>query len=136
MSITEDDLFAVVEGLSAVLPFAKQQNDASALLIWASFPAEAKEQLTPAMLVYAATQRLLDPNPPKEVALHVQLLRYVYRLENDQPRLDWGLKTDLPERMANASRFHEAPTPPYLLPAVDCDAISPGGALVQIGWQP
>lgn len=134
MTITADDLFSVLEGLSAVLPFAKPQNPAAALLVWASFPAEAKAQLTPDMLVYAATQRLMDPDPPKETPLHIQLLRYVYRLENGQPNFGWGLKLDLPQRMANASQFHEAPQAPYLMPAEDHDGPrhSPNGVLARL----
>jgi hypothetical protein len=54
---------------------------------------------------YACNQRLLDPNPDKEQALHLQLLKYVYRTRDGQPAFDWGFKEDLPQRMSAGAVF-------------------------------
>lgn len=140
MTITHKDLFNVLDGLSTVLPYAKQINEAAALLIWESIPQVAREQLTPAMLTYAAAQRMLDPDPPKEVPTHIQLLRYLYRLDCDRPNFFWGLKEDLPQRMALPGHFHPQPLSQYQLELAQGplhrDTISPNGALAQLGWQP
>jgi hypothetical protein len=140
MTITRHDLIRTIQGLQSLLPFAKQIDEAGLLMLWTSFPEQAKAQLTPEMLQYAACQRLIDPDPPKELAIHVQLLRYVYRLEDNLPNFQWGLKADLPARMASPSQFHGQQLSQFELDrlqgAPDHDAISPNGALAQIGWQP
>lgn len=140
MTIASKDLNRVLQALSSVLPFAKQLDDLALAAYWVSFPAQAKADLTPAMLAYAMTQRLMDPAPPKEVPLHLSLLRYVYRLENGQPNFAWGLKEDLPQRMANGGVFHAAQISQAEQTAIqgreDHDTVGPNGVLAQIGWQP
>lgn len=108
MSITVKDLTRVLEGLSCLLPMAKQLNESAVLLMWATFPEQAKEELTPEALQYAAGQRMLDPDPAKETPLHLQLLRYLYALENGQPNLRWGLKVKL-DRLPGAKQFNPSP---------------------------
>jgi hypothetical protein len=61
----------------------------------------------------------VDPAPPKEQALHIALLRYVFPVERtirrergeevigDRVLLENGPRTDLPERMAAPDRFHD-----------------------------
>jgi hypothetical protein len=61
----------------------------------------------------------MDPDPPKEQALHIQLLRYVFPLERtvrrergeevncDRVLLENGPRTDLAERMAAPDHFHD-----------------------------
>lgn len=140
MTITHNDLFRVLEGLSAVLPYAKPVNNAAALLMWGSIPEVARQELTVGMLEYAATQRMLDPDPPKEVPTHIQLLRYLYRLDCDRPNFVWGLKEDLPQRMALPGHFHPQQLSQYQLELAQGplhpDTIGPNGALAQLGWKP
>jgi hypothetical protein len=38
----------------------------------------------------------------------MQLLRYLYRIRDGMPAFDWGLKLDLPQRIANGGVFHGA----------------------------
>ena len=45
---------------------------------------------------------------PQELPTHLALCRYLYRLENDMPKFAWGLRQDLPERMARPG-FHALP---------------------------
>jgi hypothetical protein len=82
-----------LRALSSLLPYGKKITDEEALFTWAM---------------------RMDPNPDKELALDIQLLRYVYRIRDGQPAFDWGLKTDLPQRMALGGQFH-----PPVLPASD-----------------
>lgn len=103
--------------LSEILPFGKRLSPEAAGILWLTFPATAKESLTPPMLQFAVCQRLLDPNPPADVPLHISLLRYCYRIENGSPNLAWGLKADLPERMARPDLFHKITTPDALIDA-------------------
>jgi len=98
-----------MEGLNAILQFSKAISPQAWLLYWASFPPHAKQHVTPAMWAYAACQRLMDPAPTKELALHFQLLRYLYRLENGMPNFDWGLKEDLAQRMERFDVFNPEP---------------------------
>ena len=99
----------VLTALTSALPFAKPLGEEAWLLLWLSFPDHAKRHVTPAMWAYAASQRLMDAAPAKEVAIHIQLLRYLYRLENGIPNVEWGLKQDLLARMERAGIFHEDP---------------------------
>jgi len=98
-----------LEALNAVLPFAKAINEGAWMLLWGTFPQHAKQHVTPAMWAYAAGQRLLDPAPAKELAIHLQLLRYIYRLENGMPNFAWGIKEDIQQRMACPELFNPEP---------------------------
>lgn len=104
--------FSVTLGaLSEALPRGKRMAEATYALLWATFPAKAKEDLTPEVWMYAAAQRLLDPEPMEDLPLPMQLLNYVYRNENGRANVSWGLKADLPERMARAHVFNPQPQP-------------------------
>ena len=50
----------------------------------------------------------------EDLAVHVSMLRYLFRLENDMPNYSWGLKTDLEHRMMHGHKFNPQPTKPYL----------------------
>lgn len=107
-----------LRALSALLPYGKKISDEEALFTWAMLPESVKVSVTDEMWVYACAQRRIDPSPDKELPLDIQLLRYVYRVRDGQPAFDWGLKTDLSQRMAMGGRFHIPvlpagdPTPP------------------------
>ena len=103
-----------LRALSSLLPYGKKITDEEALFTWAMLPESVKVSVTDEMWVYACAQRRMDPNPDKELSLDIQLLRYVYRVRDGQPAFDWGLKTDLPQRMAMGGQFHSP-----VLPAVD-----------------
>ena len=103
-----------LRALSSLLPYGKKITDEEALFTWAMLPESVKVSVTDEMWVYACAQRRMDPNPDKELALDIQLLRYVYRIRDGQPAFDWGLKADLPQRMAMGGQFH-----PPVLPAGD-----------------
>ena len=128
--------------LTSALPFAKPLGEEAWLLLWLSFPDHAKRHVTPDMWAYAAAQRLMDAAPVKEVAIHIQLLRYLYRLENGIPNVEWGLKPDLLARMEKSGLFHDQPRSTADLiaaegvPNLDGNRHEPAGVLAQIGWQP
>ena len=109
-----------LRALSSLLPYGKKITDEEALFTWAMLPESVKVSVTDEMWVYACAQRRMDPNPDKELALDIQLLRYVYRIRDGQPAFDWGLKTDLPQRMTMGGQFH-----PPLLPAGDPTPLQP-----------
>jgi hypothetical protein len=128
--------------LSGALPFAKPIPTETFLLLWGGFPSQAKQEVTPEMWTYAATQRCMDPSPDKESPLPFQLLRYLYRLENGTPNVEWGLKPDLVARMAHSGIFHDQPRSTADLiaaegvPNLDGKRHEPAGVLAQLGWQP
>lgn len=136
--ITQQQFNQTMKGLYGLLPFAKNIPPESANLAWVSFPDQAKRQFTQEILDYAAGQLLMDPDPDKEKPPHLALLRYVYRNENGQPNLDWGLKQDLPQRMAKAGQFNPEPKSEAALvaagelPAYDGPRHAPGGVLAQL----
>ena len=103
-----------LRALSSLLPYGKKITDEEALFTWAMLPESVKTSVSDEMWAYACSQRRMDPDPDKELALDIQLLRYVYRIRDGQPAFDWGLKTDLPQRMALGGQFH-----PPVLPASD-----------------
>ncbi len=111
---------ATLGALTEALPRGKRMAEATFALMWATFPAKAKEDLTPEIWMYAAAQRLLDPDPMEDLPLPMQLLNYVFRNENGRANVAWGLKADLPERMARPDCFNPQPTPgQVVLPAVE-----------------
>jgi hypothetical protein len=83
-----------------------------------TFPEKAKQDLTREVFLYAAGQRRLDPSPPDDVPLDLQLLNYVYRNRDGRACVDWGLKADLPDRMSRPNVFNPQPVPgQVVLPA-------------------
>jgi hypothetical protein len=111
-----------LRALSSLLPYGKKITDEEALFTWALLPESVKTTVTDEMWAFACAQRRMDPSPDKELPLDIQLLRYVYRIRDGQPAFDWGLKEDLPQRMALGGQFHSpvlppgdpTPTPPQL----------------------
>lgn len=106
-----EHFISTLNALQEALPRGKRLGEATYALMWATFPAKAKQDLTPEIWMYAAAQRLLDPDPMEDLPLPMQLLNYVFRNENGRANVSWGLKADLPERMANPDRFNPQPVP-------------------------
>ena len=105
--ITIEEFQAALTGLSQVLPMSRQMTAPALVIAWDTTPITAKQQLTPQSLAFAVSQRAMDPSPPKEVPLHLSLLRYVYPLRNDCAEVERGLRVDLAQRMAQPDRFHD-----------------------------
>ncbi|GDX73622.1 hypothetical protein LBMAG40_02790 [Cyanobium sp.] len=110
---------AAVTSLMQLLPMSKQLTGSALTMAWDTFPERAKIDLTDEILLYAVRQRVLDTEPPKGMAPHIALLRYVYPVDrtirrergedviSDQPMVQRGLRRDLAQRMATPDRFHE-----------------------------
>lgn len=114
---------AVLEAIAAVLPFGKPLSETAYAISWAAFPEQARQELTDADLAWAAGQYLQDPKRdeyPEPVA--IALLRYLYRVGDGRPRLDWGPRwpNGRPQTAAfMGSRTGEAPDEAALLSAQD-----------------
>lgn len=109
--ITQEDFGKVLQALSRTLPRFKPWDETAMALAWMTFPEKAKQALTREVWLYAAGQRRLDPSPPEDVPLDLQLLNYVFRNENGRANVEWGLKADLPERMQRPHVFNPQPVP-------------------------
>lgn len=138
--ITHRDFLGSLGLLQELLPMQRPLSEQALALAWRTFPQAAKDQLTPEMLEFAVTQRLLDPTPPREQALHLSILRYVFpvsrmtRIERgeevfcDLAIFDKGPRHDMAERMAEPDRFHDpSPRKPENLPVVDASMRLPAG---------
>jgi hypothetical protein len=106
--------------VSGFLPYAKKLADDEIKFLWLLIPQQVKDDVSDEVWAYACNQRLLDPNPDKDQALHLQLLKYVYRVRDGQPAFDWGFKEDLPQRMKAGAVFQgQQATQPAFLPVDD-----------------
>ena len=138
MALTADTFCRTLQGIQSLMPYGKTLNEAALLIAWQTLPNNVRQQLTPAMLAYAAGQYLQDPEPPKDQPVHLALLRYLYRLENGRPNYEWGLKLDLPKRMAADGQFFAEPiSQAHLaatgeLPDYDGPRHSPNGVLARL----
>ena len=139
--ITHRDFLGSLGLLQELLPMQRALSEQALALAWRTFPQAAKDQLTPDMLEFAVTQRLLDPTPPREQALHLSILRYVFpvsrmtRIERgeevfcDLAIFDRGPRQDLAQRMAQPDRFHDpSPKKPENLPVVDASMRLPASS--------
>jgi hypothetical protein len=117
LTLTHAHFARTLAGIADVLPYGKAVTKPGLLLSWQTFPEQAKAELTNDHLSYASGQYLMDPDRPKDQPIHLALLRYLYRLENGSPNFAWGLKLDLPARMANPTQFHPEPVPQWLEPS-------------------
>lgn len=119
----------LLAGLVESLPHQKTLSERGLAFAWSSFPEQAKRQLEPVHLAYACNQRILDPEPRQQLAIHIQLLAYLYPLEAGVPMVDRGLRPDLPLRMERPQVFHplsiyQAHQAPALIPAPPVGVIS------------
>ena len=105
--------------VSGFLPYAKKLADDEIKFLWLLIPQQVKDDVSDDVWAYACNQRLLDPNPDKEQALHLQMLKYVYRVRDGQPAFDWGLKEDLRQRMSAGAVFQGQPSTAPMLSSVD-----------------
>ena len=97
-----------------ISPYGKSLDSDDLACLWLTLPQLVKDVVTDQMWAYAANQYLMDPKPSKDLAVHVSMLRYLFRLENDMPNYSWGLKTDLEHRMMHGHKFNPQPKKPYL----------------------
>ena len=117
--ITIEDFQVALSSLVQLLPRQRTLEPDALVTAWSKFPERAKIDLTDEILLYAVQQRFLDPEPSKELPIHLNLLRYCYPVNRiirrergeelifDQPMCDRGLRRDLAQRMAAPDRFHE-----------------------------
>lgn len=96
----------LIGGLVESIPIQKVISERGLAFAWSSFPDVAKRNLTAHQLAYACTQRALDPDPNLRVAIHIQLLGYLFPLRDGMPDLQAGLRRDLPDRMRAPHTFH------------------------------
>lgn len=88
--ITEPEFAAALHLLQDVLPFSKAVSPEAKAFLWQVFPEPAKRDLQPADLRWAIEQRLLDPEPPRELALPMVLLHYLYPRRDGRLAFDCG----------------------------------------------
>lgn len=111
--ITPHNLAHILEGITALGRFGKNLSPEALQFAFLTLPESVRQELTQAHLLYAAQQLLLDRDRPDGIALHMQLLRYLYPCDGDAPRPDRGLRSDLRQRMAASGSFQPlAPPPP------------------------
>ncbi|WP_438983872.1 hypothetical protein [Vulcanococcus sp.] len=118
--------------LSGSLPYGKKLTNEEVQFLWLLLPADVKAAVTDEMWAYGCSQRMLDPDPSKDLALHLQVLSYLFRIRDGQPAFDWGVKADLHHRMALPSCFHAqqqipAQEPQYLLEPQASNPVLSGG---------
>ena len=119
MSINPTHYAELLDALAELVPFVRRPSTNALALLWSTIPQEVEQELTPRHLTYAAEQFVQDPARPAELPTHLALFRYLYRLENGLPNFRWGLRQDLPQRMA-LQGFHP-------LPASEADLIAQHG---------
>lgn len=108
--LSEEDFIGEVGTALEMLPMMRQLSTATLAKMYMQLPNKVKQELSPIILRYAIKQRLLDPNPPKDIAFHIQLFRYLYPLENNTPVLVRELREDLRQRISRSDIFHD-PSP-------------------------
>lgn len=141
MTITPADYAEVLDALAELVPFVRRPSTNALALLWSSLPAAVVQELTPRHLMYAAEQFVQDPRRREQLPTHLALLRYLYRLEGDLPNVAWGLRQDLPQRMARPG-FHPLPASQadlvaqQGLPDFDGPRQSPAGVLAGLDLLP
>lgn len=85
--------------LSKTIPYAAKMTDDEIAFGWLSLDQRVKDEVSNDSWIYACNQRAQEQDPPK-YALHLQILRHVYRCENGTPNFNWGLKPEIEDREA------------------------------------
>lgn len=106
----EDTFKTGLRTLCAQLPYGKNPKDDELTFLWKLFPDSITDQISDRMWAYAIQQRIMDPEPNNDLPIVQQVMRHLYRLRDGMPAFDWGLRDDLPQRMANPGHFHSLDT--------------------------
>ena len=119
MALSRDAFLEVLAALGELLPMARALSPQAIALAWGLFPLTAKELLTPEHLLFAMQQLQADPDPQRDLSVPLQLLRYLFPLENGRPVYGRGLRPDLDERMRRPERFHPLQRPAEQRPVAE-----------------
>ena len=76
------------------MPYCKKIGDDELKFLWLTLDQKVRDEVTDAMWVTAIKKRIEETEPPKELAIHSQVFRHLYRCENGTPNFDWGLKPE------------------------------------------
>ena len=129
---------AVMTAATELDPFGKRLSDQTVAMAYMTLPDVVKNSVTDEMFVYALKQHQLQPAERSELTLLQQLLQHVFCCENGAPNYRWGLKKDLPNRMANSGVLHGQPKSAYELGedlSTPEPRFAPNGVLAQLaGW--
>ena len=106
---------AVLQTATELDPYGKKLSDQTITMAYLTLPEVVKERVTDEMLIYALKQIQLDPAGKGDLTLLQQLFQHLFNCENGAPNFRWGLKADLPQRMALPGQFHGQPKSPYEL---------------------
>lgn len=132
--IGPEPFIRVLQGLQALRPMAKPLPEAALLLAWQSFPEQAKADLGEVDLEWAAAQYLQDPAPPRELAPHIALLRYLYVSRDGQARPENGRRPGSLERPDHWLPFDRRPE--AQAPALPAAPLPPPEPLLPPLWHP
>ena len=136
MVLVRDAFIDALTALGELLPMGKSLSPSAVALAWGLLPIQAKEQLDAEHMLYAMQQLQADPQPERDLSVTLQLLRYLFPLENGRPVYDRGLRSDLAKRMASPERFHALNAPAEARPAAEVIANGrlalPEGVLAQL----
>lgn len=111
--------------LAAQLPYGKTPKDDELKFLWSVMPKHVTSQITDGMWLYAIQQRIMDPAPDDKLPIVQQVYRHLFRLRDGSPAFEWGLREDLPQRMASAHQFHPLIPPPASQIPPDVPSITP-----------
>ena len=130
---------AILKAATQMDPYGKKLDDETIALMFMSLDDRVKQQVSDEMFMYAFKQHRLDPEPDKSLNIEQQLLQHLYRCENGAPNFNWGLRKDLPSRMAAAHAFHGQTKSPYELGedlGQSEPRFAPSGVLAQLAQLP
>jgi hypothetical protein len=105
--ISEQEFTASLVSASEMLPMMRQLSPITLATIYIQLPKKVINEMSLIVLQYAIKQRMMDPFPPDNIALHMQLFRYVYPVQDNVAVLSRQLREDLKERMSNPDVFHD-----------------------------
>ena len=79
------------------LPYFSKMTDEEIAFGWLSLDQKVKDEVSNDAWIYACNKRAQEQDAP-EYALHLHILRHVYRCENGTPNFSWGLKPEIEAR--------------------------------------
>ena len=92
----------VLSGLAALRRWAKNPAPEDVVFAVGLLPASVQLELTPAHVLWAAKQLVLDPNPPEDMLIPIMLMRYLYPIgAGGQPIFEGGFRKDLQTRISS-----------------------------------
>ena len=97
-----------MRAITGVMPYAKKMQDDELSFLFLLLPEKVRADVSDSMWA-AAISKYIEDKPSDDIAVHMKILSYVYRVENGSPNFNWGMKDEVKGMLPPSSDQQQLP---------------------------